>query len=286
MFNILNNQKKEQQKTSNNSNDFNSNLIEGSNFLTDNSNLNISNGNNKEKELNENQKNIKSLENEIKDNLQNKQKPKLFLIKEREKSKIFNIKKVIKLGRIKKNSSKIGKHDRYSQDNIIRRFKFQFTKSMLNYINKYININRPKNKKKRKIQKLSSLTIKLISKEDNLNWLNSKLRYIFSQKISTKLVGLNSDYNKKLIEKIYSKGEEKIIIQILEKTVREMWKAYITNDKNKYIGFETIEDDINKFKDLGESEEYIEIYTLVANNFEEIFQNIKQRKKKLKTVFN
>ena len=286
MFNILNNQKKEQQKTSNNSNDFNSNLIEGSNFLTDNSNLNISNGNNKEKELNENQKNIKSLENEIKDNLQNKQKPKLFLIKEREKSKIFNIKKVIKLGRIKKNSSKIGKHDRYSQDNIIRRFKFQITKNMLNYINKYININRPKNKKKRKIQKLSSLTIKLISKEDNLNWLNSKLRYIFSQKISTKLVGLNSDYNKKLIEKIYSKGEEKIIIQILEKTVREMWKAYITNDKNKYIGFETIEDDINKFKDLGESEEYIEIYTLVANNFEEIFQNIKQRKKKLKTVFN
>ena len=286
MFNILNNQKKEQQKTSNNSNDFNSNLIEGSNFLTDNSNLNISNGNNKEKELNENQKNIKSLENEIKNNLQNKQKPKLFLIKEREKSKIFNIKKVIKLGRIKKNSSKIGKHDKYSQDNIIRRFKFQFTKSMLNYINKYININRPKNKKKRKIQKLSSLTIKLISKEDNLNWLNSKLRYIFSQKISTKLVGLNSDYNKKLIEKIYSKGEEKIIIQILEKTVREMWKAYITNDKNKYIGFETIEDDINKFKDLGESEEYIEIYTLVANNFEEIFQNIKQRKKKLKTVFN
>lgn len=286
MFNILNNQKKEQQKTSNNSNDFNSNLIECSNFLTDNSNLNISNGNNKEKELNENQKNIKSLENEIKDNLQNKQKPKLFLIKEREKSKIFNIKKVIKLGRIKKNSSKIGKHDKYSQDNIIRRFKFQFTKSMLNYINKYININRPKNKKKRKIQKLSSLTIKLISKEDNLNWLNSKLRYIFSQKISTKLVGLNSDYNKKLIEKIYSKGEEKIIIQILEKTVREMWKAYITNDKNKYIGFETIEDDINKFKDLGESEEYIEIYTLVANNFEEIFQNIKQRKKKLKTVFN
>ena len=284
MFNILNNQKKEQQKTSNNSNDFNSNLIEGSNFLTDNSNLNISNGNDKEKELNENQKNIKSLENEIKDNLQNKQKPKLFLIKEREKFKIFNIKKVIKLGRIKKNSSKIGKHDKYSQDNIIRRFKFQFTKNMLNYINKYININRPK--KKRKIQKLSSLTIKLISKEDNLNWLNSKLRYIFSQKISTKLVGLNSDYNKKLIEKIYSKGEEKIIIQILEKTVREMWKAYITNDKNKYIGFETIEDDINKFKDLGESEEYIEIYTLVANNFEEIFQNIKQRKKKLKTVFN
>ena len=286
MFNILNNQKKEQQKTSNNSNDFNSNLIEGSNFLTDNSNLNISNGNNKEKELNENQKNIKSLENEIKDNLQNKQKPKLFLIKEREKSKIFNIKKVIKLGRIKKNSSKIGKHDKYSQDNIIRRFKFQFTKNMLNYINKYININRPKNKKKKKIQKLSSLTIKLISKEDNINWLNSKLRYIFSQKISTKLVGLNSDYNKKLIEKIYRKGEEKIIIQILEKTVREMWKAYITNDKNKYIGFETIEDDINKFKDLGESEEYIEIYTLVANNFEEIFQNIKQRKKKLKTVFN
>ena len=284
MFNILNNQKKEPQKTSNNSNDFNSNLIECSNFLMDNSNLNISNGNNKEKELNENQKNIKSLENEIKDNLQNKQKPKLFLIKEREKSKIFNIKKVIKLGRIKKNSSKIGKHDKYSQDNIIRRFKFQFTKSMLNYINKYININRPKNKKKRKIQKLSSLTIKLISKEDNINWLNSKLRYIFSQKISTKLVGLNSDYNKKLIEKIYGQNKMKNLIAFLEQNIGIVYKEYISEEvsqKDIFKGMRKINADLERIKiKYNYDNHYINEVRRTAVNLEQIFSEKKEKYKK------
>ena len=270
-------QSEELETTSSNFNYLNYSLSEKSNLLKEYSSV-LSNLN-KENDKNENHNNISDFEKEVKDYLQNKRKKKFFSIKE--KSKIFNINKVLKLGRIKKNSNKIGKHDKYQQDNIIRRFKFQLTKSMFNYINKSF-INKYNNKKKKYIQKLSSLTIKLISKEDNIKWLNSKLKNIFSQKISTKLVHLNSDYNKKLIEQIYKKGEEKAIIEILEKTVREMWKAYITNDKNVYNGFETIEDDINKFKELGETEQYIEIYTLVANNFEGIFNNMKQRKKKIK----
>ena len=44
--------------------------------------------------------------------------------------KIFTIKKIMKLGRIKKNSSKRGKHDKYKIDNNIRRFKVHLMKSM------------------------------------------------------------------------------------------------------------------------------------------------------------
>ena len=45
-------------------------------------------------------------------------------------NKIFTIKKIMKLGRIKKNSNKTGKHDKYKRDNIIRRFKVHLMKSI------------------------------------------------------------------------------------------------------------------------------------------------------------
>ena len=45
-------------------------------------------------------------------------------------NKIFTIKKIMKLGRIKKNSNKRGKHDKYQRDNIIRRFKVHLMKSI------------------------------------------------------------------------------------------------------------------------------------------------------------
>ena len=39
------------------------------------------------------------------------------------KDKIFKIKKALKLGRKKKNSSKKGKHDKFQRENLIIRFK-------------------------------------------------------------------------------------------------------------------------------------------------------------------
>ena len=45
-------------------------------------------------------------------------------------NKIFSIKKVAKLGRIRKTSNKRGKHDKFKRDNIIRRFKVHLMKSI------------------------------------------------------------------------------------------------------------------------------------------------------------
>lgn len=51
------------------------------------------------------------------------------------------------------------------------------------------------------------------------------------------------------------------MIQILDKTVKEIWIVYISDDKNnEFPGFNTIKYDINKFKELNESEEYIKLY--------------------------
>lgn len=69
-------------------------------------------------------------------------------------------------------------------------------------ISNYINISFLKNKKSKKpikiLQKISANQTKSISKSDNLLWLDSKIRTIFSQKISSKIVIYESNYNCKL----------------------------------------------------------------------------------------
>lgn len=201
--------------------------------------------------------------------------------------KIFNINKVnkvVKLGRSKKYSNRKGKHSKLAQDNVIRRFKVQFTKNILNYVNSLFKINNyGKSKIPIKIIKKpeTSLT-KSISKEDNLLWLNSRLEYIFSRHISSKLSNFESDYNEKLISRIYAKDEEKDVIRTLKKTVKEMMYIYKTDDKNNICpGFKTLKDDMKRFKDLGENKAYLEMYDLVVHNFEQIFYNIKSRKKSI-----
>lgn len=66
------------------------------------------------------------------------------------------------------------------------------------------------------------MKIKLISKEENLKWLDTKLKYIFSYNVSKKIGNCDINFNELLIKRIYEKGEEKKVIFVLEKTVREM----------------------------------------------------------------
>ena len=61
-----------------------------------------------------------------------------------------------------------------------------------------------------------------------------------------------------------------------------MWNIYVngTTDEN-FIGFKTLEDDLDNFKINGESEEYIEEYRKISSQFECIFNKIISRKKRL-----
>ena len=196
-------------------------------------------------------------------------------------NRIFNIKKEIKLGRPKKNAIKKGKHDKYQKDNVIRRFKAQFVQNIFNYLNICFSCNSNHNKKPINIlQKICACDTKSISKNDNLKWLNSKIRDIFSQKISSKFVCYESNYNNQLIKKLFERKEEKRVLEILEKTVKEMWIAYINDDKNNdFLGFNTIKYDIFKFRQLNEPDEYIQLYIYICMNFENILNKIKPRKK-------
>lgn len=246
---------------------FNNNTIDPPNSIknkTITKNLFISKEKNKIKKNN-------NKENQIKDSNYEK------------KNIIFDIKKTIKLGRIKKLSKRKAKHDKYKRDNIIRKFKVHLIKNVLNFINScfLINKNFSSNDHIKVLKKLSSFKIKLISKEENLKWLDTKLKYIFSEQISTKQGNIGLNFNKQLINRIYDKGKEKKVIFVLEKTVREMWNIYIngTNDKN-FIGFQTLKDDLDKFKEEGETDLYIEEYRNISFEFEKIFKNIVGRRRR------
>ena len=192
---------------------------------------------------------------------------------------IFSIKKVLKLGRKKKTSIKKGKHDKFKRDNIIRKFKVHLIQNIYDYINSLFKINNRCIRFNRIIKKVSSQNTKLISKKDNILWLNSSVKNIFYQNITTKWSTYNSDYNKKMIDLIYEENEEIEVINILNKTIREMWLVYINDDvENSYNGFSTLKDDINKLREKGESESYINRYICVANKFEDIFDGIISRK--------
>ena len=239
-------------------------------------------------------KNIFSLEeseyiSDLEENKNNKKTKSKFITKKQNinrnnKNKIFKIKKVLKLGRIKKNSSKKGKHDKFQKDNIIRRFKVFLMRNIFNYINNsfIINTNKDENNRVNVLQRISSFNSKSISKQDNIKWLNSKIKDVFSENLK-KFICFDLDYNKKLINKIIQEGKEKKTIYILNKTIKEIWIAYINDDKNNnFIGFDTIKQDIIKLRKLGETETYINLYIKVANDFENIFNEINPRKTRRK----
>ena len=169
-------------------------------------------------------------------------------------AKIFNIEKVNKkLGRLSKNSKikfKNIKHDKFSQDNIIRKIKANFHGKLLNYINKhYWNYYRKKHRVRRMVkllQRIAPSESRKIKRDDNLRWFSLKLKDVFSGNLSTKCLKYGLDYNKEQIESLYKNGEATSIINILDTTIREMYQKYCNDVKVEY--FETLKDDLREIK--------------------------------------
>ena len=206
-------------------------------------------------------------------------------------NKIFNIVKIMKKsnkkGRLYKNAIKkyyYRYHDKFKEDNIIKKIKTSFIKKTMNYINKEygIYLNKHKIRKIEKlIRRITPANSVRIKKENNLKWFDSKLKDIFSQKISSKYSKYNGDYNKMQIDKIYKEDDAKNVIGILDKKVRDMYNIYSKNIK--LDGFETLEDDLKNQRELmkenneEEIKKYLEIFQNTAQNLEGIFLGKKSR---------
>ena len=207
---------------------------------------------------------------------------------------IFLIIKVNKkLGRISKSCQiKNGKHNKNAQDNIIQKIKVYFMASAHNYINLFYKNyleSRGVNEKEiasKLLKKIPPEIYNSIKREDNLKWFSFKLKDIFSSDISTKYKTIEKNFNKKNIESLYLKNEAKNVIEILEKTVSEMYFVYC-NDLN-LEGFKTLKDDLpkirKKMEKSGEKEpdiqEYLKKYKEIALSLDKIFSEKKPKQKK------
>lgn len=204
--------------------------------------------------------------------------------------KIFEIQKIKKNGRIPKNVKNFkGKHNKMTDDNIIRKIKAKFYNNIVDYINilyekcsKKIKKYPNEKKCKKLIQKIISSESKVIKKEDNLNWFSLKIKDILSAKISSKFKKYKSDYNKKNIEYVYKENKLKDLIEVLEKSVRNVYYDYCHDIKVE--GLKTLENDINEIREemKNNEEEKIDDYLVkfkeFALNLENKFKNKRDRK--------
>jgi hypothetical protein len=211
--------------------------------------------------------------------------------------KIFKITKMNKntrKGRIKRNISLCyrTKHNKFSQDNIIRKIKRKFIESCRKYINyiykQYLLKNKEKDKNDIKdcfLRKVSPEIVRQIKKSENIKWLNTKLRDVYSVNIS--YCNKNEkDYNIKNIEELYKEGKAIDIINLLNRTVKDLFVEYCSNEKKE--GFKKLDDDILRIKNKmikeneEQIEEYIRRYKYIATHFENIFMDKIERKDKEK----
>ena len=150
------------------------------------------------------------------------------------------------------------KHDKNSSDNMRKKIKRQFIKSIIKYINQlYIKYLPQKNKESKiLIYKIIPDFCNAPKKEDNNKYLSMTLRELFSSDLGNKFKNINKDYNKNNIEKLYKKNKPEEIIKFLNKTIKEAYEIYINNkipEFSLYNDLKEIEknngiDDANIFK--------------------------------------
>ena len=204
-----------------------------------------------------------------------------------QKQKIFEINKMNKkIGRIKKNSIYKGKHNKLSEDNIIRKIKRRFHENLRLYINEEYKNYCLKNKNlKRANNLLKRITPNIscqIKKKDNLKWFESKIFEIFSDNISLKYSAHPLNSNKLKIKNLLQLNDDTHIKTILNSTVEEFFNNYINNVKLNR--FKTLEDDIKELRVKMEASkekninEYLIKYENVAKTMKVIFQKKSERK--------
>ena len=195
--------------------------------------------------------------------------------KRTEKNKIFDTKKINKrIGRRKQDKPELYKyeaaHTKYRQDNIIQKIKIYFINSTMALINKKYNEYLNTNSKKRLIQKIKPNFTKIFTKKGNQEFLEKKLKVVFSEELSERCSTFHDkkNYNKEQIEKLYEKNKAKDVINILNKSLKEMYRIYIM-ENNEMNGYNLKYDLIQIEQKNGK--EYAQEYNKKAKEFLSLF---------------
>ena len=239
------------------------------------------------KELNFDKDDKNEIEN---DNIFDKKFVENIQWKEREKilsKRPFKEKK--DLGRKKKEYEGLGLHNKFSDDNIIRKVKNAILKNTMIFINskiktiyEYKNNKFSKKKELLKMKKSQSISSRV---DYNKNFLEKTLGEIFSEDISSKYIQYPSTHNKKLIESLINDEDgqkKKIFNEIFNLTFLDCLNHFRGRKIIEELeGLNNLEDYIKRAKII-KDKEYCTIFKYFVNNFEKIIMDKKSRIKNKK----
>ena len=170
-----------------------------------------------------------------------------------ENKQIFKTKKAKKQGRRKlgKIYSNEPRHDKFSKDNIIKKIINHFIQSTLNYINeKYNEFLKNNNRRSQPLlHKIINTTSKFVTKKKISKLFKAKARDLFTMDISKRCSRSNPKDNINRIQKLYSQNEASEVIQILNKTLSELYGEYMNNKIPEY----SFENDLNLIEDKNDA---------------------------------
>ena len=184
-------------------------------------------------------------------------------------------------GRKSKNSEVKGNHDKFAEDNIMRKIKSNF----LDYAHKRIN-DSFKNKKYQFIKLFPQLN-ELLKKDYNLDLMKRTFKDLYenspiSSKFRKKKLE-NSDLNKRIIQEIYSDIERKEfdVISLLDLTYLDLLKEMRTNDLDTFLNNIRIEEIKNNEDESEEDiDRYVEKMRGLILDYENWFNSKSGRKSK------
>lgn len=189
----------------------------------------------------------------------------------------------------KKNKDKnicIGKHNKFSIDNISKKVKAYFSNNLVDFIN-YAYICEYPNKKEKLVYRIKRRITENIYGEENKKWFNMKVKDYLSQERTLKFK--DQSKNKRNIDAFYKEESNSKLIEYFEMRIRDFYKIYIFGEKDekekKFKGFKTLEEDKKRLKEMEDLDEnnqsYIEKFEDIAINLEAIFLGKKYRKKNI-----
>ena len=192
------------------------------------------------------------------------------------------------LGRKRKLDEGLGEHNKFSDDNILRKCKHAVLNSILNFINKkiktvYSNEDEMilKEKKLLKLKQNQSINSKA---NYNKTFINKTIKEIFSENISSKYSRHPPSHNKHIIEILINESDE-----IKKSTFTKIFSLTFLDCLNHFRGSIILDDlqgmnQVNNYIKEGKignaDEEYCTIFNYFINNFENIIMAKKPRKRK------
>ena len=238
---------------------------------------------------------FKNLMNNIKIDEKLKEVEENMKLVSRKKIKPIKIVESQKRGRKKLSDKKerIGGHNKFSADNIIKKLKGAFLKIVIKYINDIFNL-----KKNGLVILNYKNSINQIKRDNDLNILSMPIKDLLSQEITSKFKHKSKDWNKRLIESILNgnKGNDDREFNNFVLNMKYIdWINIYTTQKNindfdiKESWKEKIKSKMPNIKELltkirnKEGNRYLSYFSLYLFNYKNWFANKKGRNRNQKS---